>query len=94
MTCKTPWPGGDVKGAPGRLPLLAHPCPGSPQGRIGDAGNAVPALAGTTARGTATSPQMLFEKLRRPAPGEFGGLAVMHGLPLLVDEGVLGVIAK
>src|SRR5215218_6206815 len=41
-----------------------------------------------------TSPQMLLEKLRRPAPGEFRGLAVMHGLPLLVDEGVLGVIAE
>src|SRR5882724_4737294 len=30
-------------------------------------------------------PQMLPEKLRRPAPGQFGGLAVVHGHALLVD---------
>ena len=28
-------------------------------------------------------PQMLPEKLRRAAPGEFGGFAVVHGLALL-----------
>src|SRR5438270_8525353 len=39
-------------------------------------------------------PQMLPEKLRRTAPGELGGFAVVHGLALLVDEGVLGVIAE
>src|SRR6266478_4671824 len=39
-------------------------------------------------------PQMLPEKLRRPAPGELGGFAIVHGLALLVDEGVLGVIAE
>jgi hypothetical protein len=37
---------------------------------------------------------MLPEKLRRPAPGELRGFAVVHGLALLVDEGVLGVIAE
>src|ERR1700692_2274746 len=40
------------------------------------------------------SPQMLPEKRRGASPGQFGRLAIMHGLPLLVDEGVFGVIAK
>src|SRR5436190_1781993 len=43
---------------------------------------------------TAISPQMFPEKLRRPPPGEFGRLTVMHGLSLLVDEGVLGIITE
>src|SRR6266478_6492323 len=42
----------------------------------------------------ATSPQMLLEKLRGAAPGQLRCRAVVHGLPLLVDEGVLGVIAE
>src|SRR5260370_35975348 len=42
----------------------------------------------------ATSPQMLFEKLRGAAPGQLRCRAVVHRLPLLVDEGVLGVIPK
>ena len=37
---------------------------------------------------------MLLEKVRRAAPGQFGGLAVMHGHSLFVDEGVLGIIAE
>ena len=40
------------------------------------------------------SPQMLLEERRRPAPGKFCRRAVMHRLPLLIDEGVLGVIAE
>src|SRR5437870_13377031 len=53
--------------------------------------NCFAALAMT---GEASSPQMLPEKLRRAAPGEFGALPVMHGDALLVHEGMLGVIAK
>src|SRR6202030_4544381 len=43
---------------------------------------------------TGISSQMLFEKRRGAAPGQFGRFAIVHGLPLLVDEGVLGIIAK
>src|SRR5204862_3661887 len=43
---------------------------------------------------TRNSPQMFLEKFRRPAPCELGSLAVVHGHALLVDEGVLGVVAK
>src|SRR3954462_5256521 len=55
--------------------------------------------AGTASRPAAPRsfrrlPQMLPEKLRRSAPGELGGFAVVHGLALLVDEGVFGVIAE
>src|SRR5262245_18319515 len=39
-------------------------------------------------------PQMLLEKLRRPAPGKLGGLAIMHGRALFVHEGMLGVVAE
>jgi len=35
---------------------------------------------------------MLLEKIRwRGFPGQLGRLAIVHGLPLLVDEGVFGV---
>src|SRR6476646_3715559 len=44
--------------------------------------------------GSSRSAEMLPEKLRRPAPGELGGFAVVHGLALLVDESVLGIIAE
>src|SRR3569833_2947594 len=46
------------------------------------------------AKTTPSLPQMLPDKVRRPAPGELGRFAVVHGLALLVDEGVLGVIAE
>ena len=36
---------------------------------------------------------MLAEVIGRAAPGELGGLAVVHSHALLVDEGVLGIIA-
>ena len=38
--------------------------------------------------------EVLLEELRRPAPRQFRGLAIVHGLPLLVDEGVLGVVPE
>ena len=37
---------------------------------------------------------MLFEKLRRPAPGELRRRAIVHRHPLLIAEAVLGVIAE
>ena len=37
---------------------------------------------------------MLPEKLDRAAPGEFGGVPVMDGRALLVDEGVIRVVAE
>src|SRR6185437_10398493 len=40
------------------------------------------------------SPQMLAEEIRGAAPGEFGGLAVVNRLSLLVDKGVLGLVAE
>ncbi len=41
-----------------------------------------------------TSPQMLLEELRRPAPGQLGAGAVVHGGALLVHEGMLGIVAE
>ena len=40
------------------------------------------------------SPQMLFEKLGGAAPGELGGLAVMHRQTLLVAEAMVGLVAE
>src|SRR5689334_18287441 len=40
------------------------------------------------------SPQMLLEKLRRPAPGQLSALAVMHGDALLVHEGMFRIVAE
>src|ERR1700687_526808 len=37
---------------------------------------------------------MLFEELRGAAPGQLSRRAIVYRLPLLVDEGVLGVIAE
>src|SRR5260370_16490503 len=37
---------------------------------------------------------MLLEKPGGAVPGQFGRHAIVHRLPLLVDEGVFGVIAK
>src|SRR5260370_17770805 len=37
---------------------------------------------------------MLLEKPGGGVPGQFGRLAIVHRLPLLVDETVFGVIAK
>src|SRR5438270_13935470 len=53
-------------------------------------------LSGRTSVATrpAYSSQMLLEKLRRPAPSQLRRLAIVHRLPLLVDEGMLGLIPK
>src|SRR6185437_16260848 len=42
---------------------------------------------------TTPLPQMLRKIFRRPAPGELGALAVVHGHPLLIGEAMLSVIA-
>lgn len=38
--------------------------------------------------------EVLVEERRRPAPGELGGLAVVHRHALLVDESVVGLVAE
>src|SRR6266702_1458430 len=50
------------------------------------------AFAGTTSSMASPSPQVLPEKLRRPAPSQLGGLAIVHRQALLVAEAVLGVV--
>src|SRR6185312_11591253 len=49
----------------------------------------IPALRNTSY----ALPQMFGKILRRPAPGELGTLAVVHGHPLLVGKAVLGIVA-
>jgi hypothetical protein len=37
---------------------------------------------------------MLPEELRRPTPGQFGGLPIVYREPLLVAEAMFGVVAE